>query len=206
MKSSESLNKETLFADLCESIDQQYGIDEEVLPLGEWAEGVPVILDGRAFTFDKHEYLKEPYADNHPHQVYQKGAQLGLTSLAMLKAIYAARYRKLSGILYLFPSKSDVTDFSKGRLNPLLQGNPETIGSWMKDTDAANIKRVHNCFLYLRGMRSRTGLKSVPADLLIFDELDEAPPNAVDMALERLSHSEYKEILKLSNPTARLRS
>ena len=48
-------------------------------------------------------------------------------------------------------------------------------------------------------MRSRTGLKSVPADFIIFDELDEAPPNAVDMALERLSHSEFKEILKLSS-------
>ena len=50
-------------------------------------------------------------------------------------------------------------------------------------------------------MKSRVGLKSVPVDFIIFDELDEAPPNAVDMAMERMAHSEIKRVLKLSNPT-----
>ncbi len=44
-------------------------------------------------------------------------------------------------------------------------------------------------FFYLRGMTSRVGLKSVPVDFIIFDELDEAPQNAVDMAMERMGHS-----------------
>ena len=44
-------------------------------------------------------------------------------------------------------------------------------------------------------------MKSVPADLIIFDELDEGPQNAIDMAMERMAHSEYKEVWKLSNPT-----
>lgn len=126
---------------------------------------------------------------------------MGLTSKAMLKVAYGARYEGYRGILYLFPSKSDVTDFSKGRIDPLIQENPDTIGSWIRDTDAANIKRIWNAFLYLRGMKSRVGLKSVPADLIIFDELDEAPQNAIDMAMERMAHSEYKEVMKLSNPT-----
>jgi hypothetical protein len=38
-------------------------------------------------------------------------------------------------------------------------------------------------------------------DLLVLDELDEAPQNAVDVAMERMAHSEFKEVLKLSNPT-----
>ena len=41
-------------------------------------------------------------------------------------------------------------------------------------------------------MTSRVGLKSVPIDFIIFDELDEAPQNAVDMAMERMGHSEYR--------------
>lgn len=44
-------------------------------------------------------------------------------------------------------------------------------------------------------------MKSVPADLIVFDELDEAPQSAVDMAMERMSHSDIREVLKLSNPT-----
>ena len=50
-------------------------------------------------------------------------------------------------------------------------------------------------------MASRIGLKSIPADFIIFDELDEAPQNAVDMAMERMSHSEFKKVFQLSNPT-----
>lgn len=119
----------------------------------------------------------------------------------MLKAIHSARYGSYRGILYLFPNKTDVTDFSKGRVDPLIDENPETVGKWIKDTDSANIKRIWNCYLYLRGMASRVGLKSVPIDFIIFDELDEAPQNAVDMAMERMAHSEHREVLKLSNPT-----
>ena len=95
-----------------------------------------------------------------------------------------------------------MTDFSKGRVDPLIAENPDTIGQWLKDTDSANIKRIWNCYVYLRGMASRVGLKSVPIDFIVFDELDEAPQNAIDMAMERMGHSEYKEVLKLSNPTA----
>jgi hypothetical protein len=169
------------------------------IPFHEWAEDI--ILDGRPFTFDRHEYLIEPYKDNHPHQVEEKAAQMGLTSKAMLRVAYGARYGGYKGILYLFPSKTDVTEFSKGRIDPLIEGNPDTIGAWIRNTDAANIKRIWNAFLYLRGMQSRIGLKSIPVDFIVFDELDEAPPNAVDMAMERMSHSELREVLKLSNPT-----
>jgi hypothetical protein len=50
-------------------------------------------------------------------------------------------------------------------------------------------------------MQSRVGLKSIPVDLIVFDELDEAPQKAVDMAMERMGLSEFKEVLMLSNPT-----
>lgn len=159
------------------------------------------ILDGKPFTFERHEYLIEPYKDDHPDQTEMKATQLGLTSKAMLKAVYGARYGSYRGIMYLFPSKSDVTDFSKGRVSPLIEDNPDSIGKWIQNTDSANIKKIWKAFLYLRGMKSRVGLKSVPVDFIIFDELDEAPPNAIDMAMERMAHSEIKRVLKLSNPT-----
>ena len=175
--------------------------EQGALPIWEWAEKTPIILDGRPFSFQRHEYLRVPYQDNHPHQVDMKAAQMGLTSKAALKMVYGCRYGDYRGILYLFPSRSDVTDFSKGRIDPLIDDNPETIGKWIRDTDAANIKRVWNSFLYFRGMKSRVSLKSIPVDFIIFDELDEAPQNSVDLAMERMGHSEIREVLKLSNPT-----
>ena len=181
---------------IADSIQQDFY--EDFPPFHEWVRDIT--LDGRPFAYGRHEYLIEPYGDDHPYQVEQKAAQMGLTSKAMLRVAYGARYGGYRGILHLFPSKSDVTDFSKGRIDPLIQENPR-IGAWLKDTDAAHIKRIWNAFLYLRGMKSRVGLKSIPVDFVIFDELDEAPQNSVDMAMERMSHSEFKEVLMLSNPT-----
>ncbi|MGA2109448.1 MAG: hypothetical protein ABSH25_17625, partial [Syntrophorhabdales bacterium] len=128
--------KAELYDRLLQSIDQRFPSSENAQSLGEWAASVHIVLDGKPFTFARHEYLIEPYADSHPYQVEEKAAQLGLTSRAMLKAIHSARYRGYRGILYLFPNKTDVTDFSKGRIDPLIDDNPGTIGKWLKDTDS----------------------------------------------------------------------
>ncbi len=196
---SNGSKKVELYEHLLQSLDQRFSPRGDRPLFHEWVKGV--ILDGRPFTFDRHEYLIEPFHDDHPDVVEMKAAQLGLTSKAMLKALYGARYKGYKGILCLFPSRSDVLDFSKGRISPLIEDNPDLIGQWVKETDAAGIKRVWNTFLYLRGMQSRVGLKSIPVDLVIFDELDEAPQNMIDMAMERMGHSEFRETLKLSNPT-----
>lgn len=175
--------------------------EKEFRSLGDWAIRTKVLLDGRLFSFKNHEYLIEPYEDTHPFQVEIKGTQLGLTSKALLRVMYGCRYGRYRGIMYFFPSKTDVTDMSKSRLTPLIEDNPETIGTWVKDTDSANVKKVWNSFLYLRGMQSRVGMKSTPSDMNVYDELDEAPQTSVDMANERMGHSEIGDLLFLSNPT-----
>jgi hypothetical protein len=194
--------KDALFDQLLSCLERGFPGDAgNPVSLAAWATDTPVILDGRAFAFARHEYLDAPYRDDHPFVVEMKAAQLGLTTKAMLQAVYGCRYGGYRGVLYLFPSKTDVTDFSKGRVSPLIDDNQETIGKWLKDTDSANIKRIGNAFLYLRGMRSRVGLKSIPVDFIVFDELDEGNQNAIDMAMERMGHSEYRRVLMLSNPT-----
>jgi hypothetical protein len=193
---------QSIFRWMVDGIDRR--LDQSnlaVQSLSEWAVNTPIILDGQPFDFHRHEYLREPYQDDHSHIVEMKAAQMGLTTKGMLRALYGARYRGYKGILYLFPSRTDVLDFSKSRISPLIEDNPESIGEWIKDTDSAGLKQVWNAFLYLRGMQSRVGLKSIPVDFIVFDELDEAPPNMVDMALERMAHSEFKDVMKLSNPT-----
>jgi hypothetical protein len=171
-------------------------------PFHDWVMKARLILEGRPFSFTKHEYLRQPYSDPHPFQVEMKAAQMGLTCKAGLRSIHGAITGKYPrGILYLFPSKSDVTDFSKARIAPLIEENPESIGKWVVETDTSNLKQIGTAFLYLRGMRARAGLKSIPVDFIVFDELDEAPQTAVDMAMERMAHSEVREVLKLSNPT-----
>ena len=62
-------NAEGIYDFLLGSIDRRIE-DIEAPPFHEWAKSV--ILDGKPFTFRRHEYLIEPYKDDHPHQVEMK--------------------------------------------------------------------------------------------------------------------------------------
>ena len=155
---------------------------------------------GKVFSLDGHEYLDDPYTVNAPLMVFEKGAQLGFSERAVLKSLHDCLFRLKVGLIYYFPTKGDVTDFSKARFGPLINDNA-IFGQVIKDTDSANIKRVGKCMLYLRGLRSAISAKSAPADKLVFDEIDEAPPEMVDLARKRLDHSEFQEVEVLSTPT-----
>jgi hypothetical protein len=157
--------------------------------------------NGAPFDFKARPYLIGPYQDEHPKQVHKKATQLGISSWAILKSIHSCRYRFPLGVIYFFPTDTDVSDFSRGRVTPLIEHNKETIGQFITDTDTVGMKRVGDAFMYFRGMKSKVGMKSVPADMVVFDEVDEATPDAVSMALKRLSGSNFKEELYLSNPT-----
>ncbi len=127
-----------------------------------------------------------------------KAAQIGGTIWAILRSFHAC----LTGlnVIYFFPTRTDVIEFSKSRVAPLLSENP-FLSRLMTDTDTAGLKRIGDAHLYLRGMQSTVGMKSVPADMIVFDELDETPPAAKAMARERLAHSDYKRVIELSNPS-----
>ena len=146
--------------DLVNVLDRELSGDMKAqVPFGDWPVAEQILLDGKEFSFKKHEYLIEPYHDDHSYQVEIKATQLGLTSKALLRVVYGCRYGTYRGILYLFPSRTDVTDLSKTRLTPLIEDNPKNIGQWIRETDSANVKKIWNSFLYLRGMKSRVGLK-----------------------------------------------
>ncbi|MFH1833513.1 MAG: phage terminase large subunit family protein, partial [bacterium] len=166
-------------------------------PLAEWALS-RIRLDGRPFSFEGHEYLRAIYDDTSPHVVLSKAAQIGGTTWAVLRSLHAC----LLGlnVIYFFPTRTDVIEFSKSRVSPLLLENP-FLSRLMTDTDTAGLKRIGAAHLYLRGMQSTVGMKSVPADMVVFDELDEASPAAKAMARERLAHSDYKRVIELSNPS-----
>src|SRR5437867_14165 len=166
-------------------------------PLAEWALD-RVRLDGRPFSFEDHEYLRAIYDDTSAHVVLCKAAQIGGTIWALLRSFHAC----LCGlnVAYFFPTKTDVLDFSRSRVGPLLADNL-FLARQMSDTDTVGLKRIGEGFLHMRGMQSKVGMKSFPVDLAVFDELDESTPEAKAIARERLSHSAYKRLIELSNPS-----
>ena len=177
-----------------------------------WAHINKIKLQAGAFLKKGHEYLIGPMQSKSRVKIKIKGAQMGFSECEILDSMHGMIHGKYpKGILYLFPTGNDVSEFSKARFGPLIDSNPGVIGQYVHSTDATNIKRIGSGMLYLRGARitQRVGgikpesskLRSIPVDKLVCDERDLMPDEMVAMALERMSHSDVKEESYLSTPT-----
>jgi hypothetical protein len=125
---------------------------------------------------------------------------MGWTVWEILIAIDRALHTYDRSILICFPTRDDVADFSKSRFARLMEQNP-SLGKHIKGTDSANIKAVGKVFIYFRGAKSRSQLKSIPCDMVTFDERDEMEESMVELADKRLDGSDFKHRISLSTPS-----
>jgi hypothetical protein len=170
---------------------------------------------GKPFDLNEHAYLRELYTLTAQESAVQKSAQSGLSEWLISKALHACDERALT-VLYVFPTDTHVSDFSAARLGPAIEasdylaqivvdGSPLRMHG-KRGADRVTLKRVRDRFLYFRGGKvqpdgSAPQLKSIDADLLIQDELDELDPRAPAIAAKRLGHSRVAEICSVSTPT-----
>ena len=176
-----------------------------------WLTDHGINLSHGPWSLKGHEYQLAWLQETAKEQCFIKGAQTGCTEALVLRTLHGMIYQHYpQGAVYLFPTRDDVKDFSKARFDPLIAGNP-SINEHVQNTDATNIKQIGRAFLYLRGARitknisgskkSSSQLKSIPVDRVVFDERDEMDDSMVELARERVSHSDVQEIISLGTPT-----
>jgi len=164
----------------------------------EWAEKYRVI-NGLPYSREGYEWVVDIHNSNAPIINVQKAAQLGLTETVINKAFYTIISEKRS-VLYLLPTDGDATDFSASRFDPALEES-EYLRKAFSDVSNRGLKRAGTASLYVRGSRSKSGLKSVPVSLLIMDEFDEMDMENVALARDRLSGQKHKQEIRISTPT-----
>jgi len=154
---------------------------------------------GDSLEFQNHKPLIDIYGDFHPNQVYQKGAQIGITETAINKILWLGDHRNLT-FIYVFPTADDVYKFSQGRFNPVIKGNPY-LRKRMRSSDNATQKQIANSWIYFRGAQKESQAISIPADGIIIDEYDFAPPDILDLFSKRLEASKTRLTWHFSTPT-----
>lgn len=153
----------------------------------------------RPFSLDGHEYLRQLYEEPWPVTIFEKAAQMGASELAVSFALWFVDTRQATA-MYFFPTDKRVLDFSTTRVRPIIQ-RCEHLLEQIDDVNNAHLVKIGESFLYFRGMVSKDQVKSTPADLVIFDELDESNPANKAQAIERMSHSPWRWRMELSTPT-----
>jgi hypothetical protein len=154
---------------------------------------------GHPLDFYNHQYLIDVYDDDSKEIVVQKSAQTGLTTYGVNRALHFCDTNQVA-VIYTFPTSGDVSEFSKARVNPIIKGS-EYLNSRVDDIDSVELKQFAGSFIYFRGTWSERQAISIPADMLVHDETDRSKPEIISMYRERLSHSDYKYVIHLSNPS-----
>lgn len=151
--------------------------------------------------FERFPWSREMH-DYNGDWVGKKAAQMAYTQAALDRAIFTIDIKRVD-VLYVLPKKNpDASDFSKGKFDAMLELSPHLEKLF---SNARNIghKQSGNVNFYLRGARSRSGLKTISVGLRVYDEFDEMPMRNIALADERSSGYEQtdKQNIKISTPT-----
>src|SRR3989344_2358823 len=78
--------------------------------------------NGSPIEFENHSFLIDPYLDNTEVQAIRKCAQIGWSTLSILRSFHLARYAG-ANIIHTFPSRNVSKDFVIPKVNPLILNN-----------------------------------------------------------------------------------
>jgi len=165
----------------------------------DWINEIKITLRGEPFSFEGHEYLREPYQLQHDNEVFMKGAQVGISTRHLLRAFWLCDTHHAK-VIYFFPTDTDVSGFSNDRANAMIEEN-EYLKSRIQGIDNVGLKHFGDSSIFFRGMFSRIKVKSIDADYIILDELDEADQENKEYAKDRILHSRIQWMSQLSQPS-----
>lgn len=154
---------------------------------------------GELINFYDHAFLYDIYRDPADNLVVTKAAQVGLSTLEILRNHYDAKSNKMD-IIYTLPTDADVHVFVGGKVNRIIANNPCMLAD-TNDKDTIEQKAVGQSMIYFRGTWTKKAAIMVTADRLVHDEKDSSKQDVVADYQARLQHSKFKQTHVFSHPS-----
>lgn len=165
-----------------------------------WAAQLRLEVESRAFTLKGREYQRAILRDESQTIICPKGAQMGLTTVFLVKSCHAVTKRGWT-VLYLLPFKAGTAPFVQGRIDPMIDSSKRLQRLFKRVDNRTQKVTVDGVRWYIRGTNIHSELREVPADVLVLDERDISNSEFLGDAYERLSGSTVQRVYELSTPT-----
>ncbi len=131
-----------------------------------------------------HTFMREPFDDMSPLQVWLKPPQIGASETQIVKTMYVGKKKK-KDIIYTLPTDTDRTDMAGGKVNRIIAQNP-ILGQWTKDHDSVEQKSIGENIIYYRGTFTQKKAMMVSSQLNVHDEVDASDPDVITQYENRL--------------------
>lgn len=141
-----------------------------------------------------------------PYLVIKKSTQCGVSEYLIVRA--NGKAIKGQSVFYVLPTFDLVGRYVKNRYQKTINYTKfyrelqiATKDNNSKSSESIRLKDLGKGSIAYVGSNSTVGFTEYPADDIIIDELDECDPENIEMAWERLSHSDIRTQAKVGNPT-----
>lgn len=175
---------------------------KSITTCSSWAEAyrmMPSKGGATHWSFDQFPWTRDMHNSSDELCVGQKAAQMGFTEMCLNKCFYSIDIEGQS-VLYVLPTEGNANNFSSSRFDPALELSPH-LQQLFSDVKNKGHKRAGGCNLFVRGSKSKSGLKSDPVGRMFFDEVDEMDQNNITLAFERMSGQVARQAWMISTPT-----
>ena len=130
-----------------------------------------------------------------------KGAQIGMSTLNILRLLHAAKFLGINQI-YTLPTVDDVRAFVPGKVNRMIEVNPSVRSEFSKkDTDAVEQKQLGKGFIYFKGTYTAREAIMLSSDKNYYDEIDKSKEEVIRTYASRLGYSKIRGQYYFSTPT-----
>jgi hypothetical protein len=158
-------------------------------------------LNGDLYSFKDHEYQKDIISDTHVNVNVQKCAQVGMSEVMARYALAICRVIPYFDCILTMPGAQDCAKFFQTRIDPVINDSPDLAEVVRQEINNTQTKDIGGNLLHGRGTRGTTQALSVPADMLIHDEVDRSDPFTLKQYQSRLKHSIWQFTRKFGTPT-----
>jgi hypothetical protein len=181
-------------------VNARYGRGDLSLSSSDWVVKYTK-LKGVHYSFLDHEFQKAIIDDPNPQVIVKKCAQVGLSEVMVRQIVsFLARNQGLTAIITQ-PTRKNALDFSTTRIDDILKESPLLHAMLDSQVDSKELKKLGKSYMYIKGTIGAKSAISVPADMLIHDELDFSDLDIINKYSSRVQHSKYKIFKKFSTPT-----
>lgn len=170
------------------------------LSIHAWIQENHIVNEkGEPIEFTNHLFLYDIYRDASPNLAVMKPAQVGMSTLEVIKNHYDAKRFKLD-IIYTLPTDGDVNVFVSGKVNRIIANNPSMLED-VVDKDSIEQKQIGTSYEYFRGTWTKKAAIMITADRLSHDEIDSSKLAVIADYQARLQHSKHKQTHVFSHPS-----
>lgn len=161
----------------------------------------PLTFQSNYNAFANRPWQEDLLNDTHPNKVIQKSRQLGLSEMAATEAIWFADVHENVKVMYTFPTKNQMEDFSKTRIDPVLKASSHLSKKLNKNINNVSTKAIGSSTIFMRTSGDGSQGEGADIDMYCADEYDRMKENVETAFAESLQSSEYGLMRRWSTPT-----